>query len=896
MNLLARLEDILPDNIRRIRLPGLRGTLAIVAAVWAVSLTPLLTPWDDLLYDALVRLLPGKNTALHEVVLVETPPETQAVPPELVHALLDGGARHVVLLQPMGDTPVLTGATPERLTRARPLPRDLPPEGGPRLAPNEVPATLPDSRSGMFRQQWSRTTVGGEARLTLEGQVARQLGRSDLPETFQVNFHQGRHLPRIPAAKANNVDALSPVVRGKVVLVGPGGGPFAAELAVPGEAEQSLVTRTEFHALALDTLLQEREVLQAGPWLKLLLLALLGATLLMVLQPLQLRHGMLAAGALGTGFFVLAAVLLRTADLWLPAQAVVIVMAGVFVVVYRDKAKYDAQQISALLASMEAKLHHRLLPERFSESQEHWNHVVNLVDQTLQLHRSIFLDRVTSDHRVKEIAAMNCSLDAIDEMRRDYERPPYTLAIQARGAIVLPATRQFLRTVEADEVQCLAPFILEGEVLGFWAFGVSARTLEHTPGFLESVNRMAEQIAALLYQRKLWQDEQEREAVGLSRFVRDDATTRLNSLQQAIAALDRRTRGLESVFSGITTAAVLYDLFGRVVLINPRMSELLAGNSLPPYETTANDLIAALTGMPPEDVRRLLDRMVRNEETAQFQVTLQKPAAADFLLNVRPLAAHRQHGAGTPDEEDDSHPFDLHGILFELVDIQELNRGFALKLELMDFVTHGITEEFSRLKTVQAEDCFSPPQQAPRCDFAGELNGRVAQLGNRLEELRRLLSHPVGVGHTNVYPLAPDALVAQATERLAPASTRKQLNWAVAPLACRALCHANPVELRQLIESCCERLIGDAISASAITIAFDVTPAAITIRLSNAGFGMPPERLQELLATAPPQVPQAEWQMLRKAIASSRDWGAEFTARAALGQGLEFAIQLPRFH
>ena len=898
MDLISRLENLVPDVFRPAKLPGLVGTLAVIVVAWTISLSALLSPWDDLLYDGLVRLFSHKHTSTHEVVLVETAAEEASVPSGLLDTLFASGARHVVVLLPLGTGVGLPPVDPDRLTVARALPRDVPLEVGLGLDRSIVPATLPSSRSGMFRKQWTQTTVDGEARLTLEGHVARQLGRSELPDSFDINFHQGRNLPRLPVVKANSVAALSPIVRGKVVLVGPGAGAFAAELSVPGAGDQALATRAEFHAMGLDTLLQEREVLQTGPGEKLLVLTLVGGLLLLILQPLQLRAGMLALLAFGAVFYLLAALLLRSADIWLPAQAVTIVLVGVFAVVYRDKAKLEAQQVSSLLASLEGKLHHRLLPDRFSESSEHWNHVVNLVDQILQLERSIFLDRVISDHRVKEIAAMNCSLDAIDELRRDYQRAPYTLAIQARGAIVLPANRQFMRTGDASEVQCMAPFLLEGEVLGFWAFGVSKAIIDASPDLLESVNRMAEQIAGLLYQRKLWLDEQERQSGGLARLVRDDSRTRLNGLQQAIGALDRRIRGLESVFFSITTATVMYDLFGRVILINPRMSELLSINGLPPYETTANDLIANLTGTPADEVRRLFEGMVLNEETAQFRVTFEKPVVSEFMLNVRPVPA----GKGPESrfgEGGESHPFELEGILFELVDVQELNRSFTLKLGLIDFVTQGLLDEFQQLHENQKQECYQPRAGDPCCDTAGQLHAPLAQMGQRLTELRRLLSYPVGAGHNSVYPLAPDVLLADVMERLGRESQHKQLSWSVPPLAGRALCYANPGEFRQLIESCCERLIDDAVSGSELTVSFTLTADFLSILLGNTGFGMPNEWLQELLAnggTQATQVAQTDWLALCKAITRSSDWGAECSARAALGKGLEFTLRLPRFH
>lgn len=146
-------------------LPGGVGSVFWVLGVWLVSLTPFLTPWDDLLYDALVRVLPGKNTSVHEVVLLETPPDKQSVDPALIRTVLAAGARHLVSLQAVDSVSGLSELLhefPGRLTIARLLPRDAASEDVVSLAAFETPAGLPDSRSGMFRQQWARVQIGGK--------------------------------------------------------------------------------------------------------------------------------------------------------------------------------------------------------------------------------------------------------------------------------------------------------------------------------------------------------------------------------------------------------------------------------------------------------------------------------------------------------------------------------------------------------------------------------------------------------------------------------------------------------------------------------------------------------------------------------------------------------------
>jgi len=100
----------------------------------------------------------------------------------------------------------------------------------------------------------------------------------------------------------------------------------------------------------------------------------------------------------------------------------------------RDRLKLlrDARDAHTALRRM-ARLQDYMLPPDFYKLDEHWGQVITFVDQTLNLNRVIFLEKVEGDHRVREVQALRCSLDDIDERRRDFERVPYSDAIAEGG-------------------------------------------------------------------------------------------------------------------------------------------------------------------------------------------------------------------------------------------------------------------------------------------------------------------------------------------------------------------------------------------------------------------------------------------------------------------------------
>ena len=78
--------------------------------------------------------------------------------------------------------------------------------------------------------------------------------------------------------------------------------------------------------------------------------------------------------------------------------------------------------ILKMSADLNARLSKKVLPPSFFQTQDPWDKLHSFINQQLNLRRSIFLTKVPSDHRVEAIHALNCSIEDIKEMRRDFQR------------------------------------------------------------------------------------------------------------------------------------------------------------------------------------------------------------------------------------------------------------------------------------------------------------------------------------------------------------------------------------------------------------------------------------------------------------------------------------------
>jgi len=261
---------------------------------------------------------------------------------------------------------------------------------------------------------------------------------------------------------------------------------------------------------------------------------------------------------------------------------------------------------------------------------------------------------------VREVKALNCSISDIKEMRRDYHREPYTSAIEAGGVVRL-MDRLFLSDAEIEgEEQYMAPLIFGGQTLGFWAFGIQFQHVAEIDGFNNVITDFAHQISELLFRRKEWQQQQVKSNL-LSTVTDFSLGSIQDSLSKAVALMERRYGLLESVFHGLASATILYDLFGRVLHVNKSMVDLLGIVGVAPYRITALDLVVCLTGETMEQVRGHLRKVLLGHEEIAFQVQ-HESIETRHILKVRPLLDSSKHVTKGIT------PFSAVGFLLEIVE------------------------------------------------------------------------------------------------------------------------------------------------------------------------------------------------------------------------------------
>lgn len=886
-------------KLHNYRYYGIGVFLLTIFGLWGFSLAGFLELPDGYLYQGLVRLAPVRNTPA-QVLLVETD-RGQAdgkVYGELLGQLQGLGAERVVFttLPATGGEDFLNSVVDrskvilgrqwlQRDDAAGPTLEPWPGQFA-GLEPRSGIVARPPAAFGLYRRQHALLPVGGEDLPALERLVAAEAGVRSLPNSpYLIDFTGGAN--RLPLVSADRVLAgglIAELVKGRHVLVGAGAGNLEARYYTPAPSPKGEITLLQYQGFALDSLLRGAVVTPAGPLLKLLAVLAIALLCLFLYQNVSCRlAGGLTLLLLGL-YLAVAWVLLSFAGVWIPVTEMILTHLTLFPLLFTRRAEVENLILQESLLGTSARLQERVSPPSIFQSQDYWAQVVALVNQSLDLNRLIFLERIPREHRLREIKAMNCSLEDIQERRRDYLRSPYSTAINQKGPVKLD--KDYLARTEAQEDVYLVPLTFAGEVLGFWAFGVDAAKRKGLPLFDEAVLAFAEEIGELLYQRQQWLARQQVEENNLARYLLlEGGPGAHRHLQTSLALLDKRLATLENIFEGLDTATILYDLFGRVLQVNRVMSQLLQEAGLAPFEMTALDFVVAVTGREVTEMRQLLEKIVLEHSSATLQGSLPADRGRSCLLKIRPLKA--ASGAA------ESHPFRLQGLLCELVDLSALDRLEEGKERLLhNFVktlqTHleGVDGSLSSWDG----DDLSPGT----AELKARLSRQSKEALSALERVQALLSGQVDDSLVRHSPASPQRVVEWAVDKVERLAGEREITFRVEIPDPAPPLFAPQEELLEVLEAILTYLLQDAAQGSEIVIRFALEGQIPGFSLSNQGFGLPAERFQEYLFGHDP-VSSPEFRRLRRALRLAQRWGSVIEGSSEVGRGTQMTLRLRGF-
>jgi len=666
--------------------------IVAVLTIWSISFGSGLSGIDGLAYDYISRHpLKASEESNHKVLMVEVDYEAQNISNDnwinVISSLNKLGAKGIIFTffpkEALAEFYQFVSQKPNIIFGRKTIPNS---ENLDQLILEPLPIAaenatipfgvlhIPQNTDGIYRSQSLYTNVTEKSLPLLEVASAEKFYGKNLAfkdKTYLINFQGGEeNLSKINIERILSNDLVSELVNNKVIIIGFIKKNNEIGLHTPATASNEMISPLAFHAFALDTLLNNNQIEQLNDFEKLALyamifLSVLGACTFFEIKVLILVNAGLTLLLIG---FTVAA--LEYAYFWIPIIETLLIQYVLLLLFFRRKLALESKAIREAVINLSLELQERTYPDSFFNLKDHWSQVVVMIDQMFSFSRLIILERLSGDHRVQEVKALRCSLNDINEKRRDYEREPYLTCIKKNKPYIIQG--YFNKQQPLSEIQYLVPLVFAGDVLGFLAFGIEEKIATLNENFETMIHKFSKEISELLYHAQAWKKLHKTSLSTWKNFkFFENESYFYNRLHQSITLLDKHLLVLENVINGLSTAIILYDLFGRALKLNASISTLLQSEGILPFKITALDLIVSISSKNYEEARQCLQDVVMHEKTFSFPARLLKTKNQKYVVRVYAIKHEKMHsklGIKT------SKTFVVSGILLELVNISSTLR------------------------------------------------------------------------------------------------------------------------------------------------------------------------------------------------------------------------------
>jgi PAS domain-containing protein len=801
-----------------------------------------------------------------------------------------GAKRTVILPEAIEDLPE---AVLERLGD-RVLVLHLPGSAGP-TPDTAASLAVPTFEAGYFRQ--IPLTAGepslGESSDPKPWFLALDSSLRQDRTSLYLNFGFLKHgLPIVAQQQVLAGEVIPEIVEGRVAILGPADNGLPPGYPVPGT--DSHLNTLKIQGLAWATAEAGVGLGFFSPLLQVGLILLLFFVNLLVFQWLSPIFGsvfsLFALAVIGvSGWFSL-----QVFQTVLPVVDLSVVQLASLLFVYQARRASEDRTITEMLGTTNAALFERYIPEAFNESVSPWPKLVVFIRQQLNLERSILLERVPGDHRVREIESINCRLDDIAEQRRDYERVPYSDALQHRKPLQLK--RRYFDSPAPEELEYLTPLIFAGEVLGFWALTVKPEDDWSREAFESNIDSFALQISELLYHRKqLALEKQRSQRLGRRILALEVGRNHPDQLQSALELLGNRLATLESMFDSLRTGAIMYDLFGQVLQANARALAIAGQANLAVYKLTALDFLCELCGVSQDNARRHLRHVTLKRAEVRLPV---RGVASDrgLVLAIRPISTEtRDRDAITG--ADAAQPFKLLGLSFEITDSSHAGAALEKRDDILQQMLLSLRDQLSRL-TLSAHLTSPDLKEIP----SGErLLGELRQFASGVESTLGELEEQVAAGEDSeekktTEPVNMVRVANRALRRNEQTISQKRLTVLRDLPLVVPLVGAIDEELTELMDRILDLLSEDATPGSQLVVSVKERAAPdplVSISMSNVGYGLPQATLDRILAKPVVELLHSD-DPIEETLGKFKSvsyWGGQAEVSSSVGKGFCFHIR-----
>jgi len=749
----------------------------------------------------------------------------------------------------------------------------------------------PENESGVYRKQNYRFEYNGKTFPSLELLASQGISEQPLStdNSYLIDFSGGqRRLPEISLKRIVEKGLVNELVAGRTILVGMHDLDYQGQYFTPISSEVGSLSHFSFQAFAMETLLSNSMIMPWNRWIDFGLILLITLISIIIYQRLSLQFSLILTFSLSIVYIVIAWVMLHQFSTRILLVDLIFTQWLSMTFIWGYRLIQDRKELDGLLLDLSVKLQDKVFPISFYNSEDPWEQLIIMINQTLNLNRLIFLERVVGDHRLKEIKAFNCSIDDVVEMRRDYERTPYSTAISENQPVLL--SNPYLKEADVEEEVYMAPLIFAGDVLGFWVFTAEPQNVGSHSRFIDLARDYMVQVSEVLHSRQEWQKRVNAESNTLLKYLRvQGGRDNFQVLSKSIALLDQRMSELQEVFNNLSDAHILYDLFGRVLLVNTRMETLSKKSKLQPYNMTVLDFITQLTGVDIIKARAMLQVLIFEQEEMSFSVNYFDDGR-DYLLRVRPMLMHED----TTDQvlnTDEVALFQLRGILCELVDITELKKVSELKQTMLEQFSYRIRSDMTTLSLGLPMLKNTTTSNQDKDHVLSTVSDKVTGILNSINLLNK---HVDNASDEFVYTYPVDAVFAikNAIDAINEEIQNKKIRLHLELPNFVSLVLAEHAELEKLLVTILETMVEDTYAQGDLWVSVIEQKNSVSFKVHNTGVGLLEEDINLYMDD---DNSSSDVVKLQLAVRHAKQWGGQLQFSSDLGEGTHVDLSLASF-
>lgn len=499
------------------------------------------------------------------------------------------------------------------------------------------------NQDGIYRSQNRLIKIDDIEFPSLEFAAAKQIfgkNASSLKNEYLINFSGGiERFVSIPLHSALATGVAKEYVENKTVFIVAPDLENVSHFFTPISESAGQLSAVHFHALALDTLLSNRELHPLSKSEIYGLITIITLSCLFIYHWFSLRISIFIAVNLSLLVIFISWILLQQFFVLLPITEILLIQWLTIWIINRHRFIQKQHLLEKSLFDLSLKLQEKIFSVNFHKIDNPWEQLISMLNQTLHLQRLIFLERPETGQWVKEVKCFNCELDDINERRRDYQRPPYTTAIEQNKPILV--SMPYFKSDDKPELNYLAPLIFDNRLLGFWAFTIEPEKVFSEEIFIAVTKMYMLKIAETLYYYRVWKKRIQTENNKLSHYFQLQVNQNsYQMLNKSIDLLERRISKLYRVFDDFSYGSVLYDLFGQVILVNYPMETLSQSAKIAVHEITLLEFFMKLTGLNEITAQQILQEMIYSQESFSFPTTCFTHQGS-YTLYIKSLSLHK---------------------------------------------------------------------------------------------------------------------------------------------------------------------------------------------------------------------------------------------------------------